>query len=110
MDISERKKAEETLRQRNEELERLQFKLEEKAAEVEGSITNQMEELAKERAKKLQDSERSAAIGATAGMVGHDIRNPLQAITGDLYFAKKDLQKMPQSPLKTPVTREFGVN
>ena len=27
-----------------------------------------------------------AAIGETAGMVGHDIRNPLQAIIGDVYF------------------------
>ena len=99
MDITERKKAQEALRLRNEELERLQFKLEEKAAEVE-EYANQMEELAKERAKKLQDAERLAAIGATAGMVGHDIRNPLQAITGDLYFAKKDLKKMPESTLK----------
>jgi len=38
--------------------------------------------------KQLQDSERLAAIGATAGMVGHDIRNPLQAITSDLYLLK----------------------
>ncbi len=34
--------------------------------------------------KKLEKSLRLAAIGETAGMVGHDIRNPLQAITGDL--------------------------
>jgi len=41
--------------------------------------------------KQVQDSERLAAIGATAGMVGHDIRNPLQAIVADLYLAKTDL-------------------
>ena len=40
--------------------------------------------------KQLQDSERLAAIGATAGMVGHDIRNPLQAITGDLFLASQN--------------------
>jgi signal transduction histidine kinase len=101
-EIAERIKAEETIRHRNEELERLQFKLEEKAAEVE-EYANQMEELAKERAKKLQDAERLATIGATAGMVGHDIRNPLQAIIGDLYFAKKDLAKMPEIPLKSNI-------
>ena len=44
--------------------------------------------------KQLQDSERLAAIGTTAGMVGHDIRNPLQAITGDVYIAKSDLASM----------------
>jgi len=48
-----------------------------------------LERLVEERTKQLKDSERLAAIGATAGMVGHDIRNPLQAITGDLYLAKQ---------------------
>ena len=45
------------------------------------------EEHAQEAEKKLKDAERLAAIGATAGMVGHDIRNPLQAITGDVYLS-----------------------
>ena len=45
----------------------------------------------KKMEKQLQDQERLAAIGATAGMVGHDIRNPLQAITGDVFLAKTDL-------------------
>jgi two-component system, chemotaxis family, CheB/CheR fusion protein len=38
--------------------------------------------------KKLEKSLRLAAIGETAGMVGHDIRNPLQAITSDVYLLK----------------------
>ncbi len=50
--------------------------------------------------KQLQDSERLAAIGATAGMVGHDIRNPLQAITGDLYLAKTELSSLPENEIK----------
>ena len=50
--------------------------------------------------KQLKDSERLAAIGATAGMVGHDIRNPLQAITGDLYLAKTELATVPESEEK----------
>jgi PAS domain S-box-containing protein len=54
-----------------------------------------------EAAKKLKDSERLAAIGATAGMVGHDIRNPLQAITGDLYLAKTELAALPETEQKT---------
>jgi len=45
-----------------------------------------LEELVDERTKQLKDSERMATIGQTAGMVGHDIRNPLQAIAGDVYF------------------------
>jgi PAS domain S-box-containing protein len=43
--------------------------------------------------KQLHESERLAAIGATAGMVGHDIRNPLQAMTGDLYLIKEALKE-----------------
>jgi signal transduction histidine kinase len=36
----------------------------------------------------------------TAGMVGHDIRNPLQAIIGDIYLANADLASMPDSEEK----------
>ena len=54
-----------------------------------------LELLVEERTKKLKDSERLAAIGATAGMVGHDIRNPLQAITSDVYLAKMELSSIP---------------
>jgi PAS domain S-box-containing protein len=62
--------------------------------------SNQMEQLANERAEKLKDAERLAAIGATAGMVGHDIRNPLQAIVGNLYLVKSDLTLLPESEEK----------
>jgi signal transduction histidine kinase len=50
--------------------------------------------------KQLQDSERLATIGATAGMVGHDIRNPLQAITGDIFLARSELASTPESDEK----------
>ncbi len=58
---------------------------------------------AQEAAKKLKDSERLAAIGATAGMVGHDIRNPLQAITGDVYLAKTELASIAESDEKNSI-------
>jgi PAS domain S-box-containing protein len=54
----------------------------------------------KELEKLVQDNERLAAIGQTAGMVGHDIRNPLQAITSDTYLAKMDLASTPDSEEK----------
>jgi two-component system CheB/CheR fusion protein len=56
-----------------------------------------LETLVEERTRELKISERLAAIGATAGMVGHDIRNPLQAITSDVYLAKTDLASIPES-------------
>ena len=54
----------------------------------------------REASKKLKDAERLVAIGATAGMVGHDIRNPLQAITGDVYLVKTELASIPESDEK----------
>jgi signal transduction histidine kinase len=59
-----------------------------------------MEQLAKERAEKLKDAERLAVIGATAGMVGHDIRNPLQAIVGELYLSKGNLLSLSEGECK----------
>ena len=50
--------------------------------------------------KKLLESERFAAIGQTAGMVGHDIRNPLQSITGEVYLQKCEISSLPDSEAK----------
>ncbi len=50
--------------------------------------------------KQLYDKERLAAIGATAGMVGHDIRNPLQAIVSDVFLAMSELDSIPDSDEK----------
>jgi PAS domain S-box-containing protein len=74
-------------------------KLEDALVKVE-VFANQMEDLAVERAVKLKDAERLATIGTTAGMVGHDIRNPLQAIVGDLYLLECDLASMPEGGAK----------
>ena len=50
---------------------------------------------------------RLSAIGATAGMVGHDIRNPLQAIVGDIFLLKDYLQSMPESETKKEVVESL---
>jgi nitrogen fixation/metabolism regulation signal transduction histidine kinase len=62
--------------------------------------TKHLEELVAERTEKLKNAERLAAIGATAGMVGHDIRNPLTAITGAVYLAKNELKRVPEGNAK----------
>jgi signal transduction histidine kinase len=41
-------------------------------------------------------------------MVGHDIRNPLQAITSDIYLAKKDLAYIPESTEKNNALESLG--
>jgi len=48
--------------------------------------------MVEERTKQLKDTERLVAIGQTAGMVGHDLRNPLQTLLGELYLAKSEVE------------------
>ena len=57
-----------------------------------------LENIVKEKTEQLQiiqeklvKAERFAAIGELAGMVGHDIRNPLTSINSAVHFIKKKL-------------------
>ena len=70
----------------------LQTKLEE--------YSENLERLVEQKTKQLKNSEHLAAIGATAGMVGHDIRNPLQGIVNDLFLLKKEINELPSDQAK----------
>jgi PAS domain S-box-containing protein len=50
---------------------------------------------------RLAQSQRLAAIGSTAAMVGHDLRNPLQALAGMVYLLKKHYEGIPVEYKKT---------
>lgn len=52
--------------------------------------SDHLEELVEEKTKQLKQSERMAAIGELAAMVGHDLRNPLTGIAGATYYIKED--------------------
>jgi PAS domain S-box-containing protein len=65
------------------ERKQLQIKLEEYAKDL--------EKLVEERTRQLKDAERLATVGQVAGMVGHDIRNPLQAINNELYIVRESV-------------------
>ena len=91
-EIAQRKKTEETLRA-------TQKQLEEKATEVKLFATR-MEKLAADRLIQLKNSERLAAIGQTAAMVGHDIRNPLQSILSELYLAKTEIKTLQRKEVR----------
>jgi signal transduction histidine kinase len=95
VDIDELKKTEQARA-------KAQVKLEENAVLLE-EYDSQMEELAEQRAQQLKNSERMAAIGQTAGMVGHDIRNPLQAITSNMYLITEELKTLPEGESKQAV-------
>ncbi len=59
--------------------------------------STQLEEIVKERTKKLQEVQRLAAIGETAAMVGHDLRNPLQTVAAIPYMVEQIIKTMPAS-------------
>ena len=86
---------------------RMLERLEENEKELKVHSEN-LEALVEERTKKLRDSERLAAIGETASMVGHDIRNPLQSITGELYLAKTNLADLPDTRAKEDLNESIG--
>ena len=69
------------------EVKEMQAKLEE--------YSEHLEQLVEEKTEKLKEVERMATIGETAGMVGHDIRNPLQSIEGAVYLAKEEIKSLP---------------
>jgi signal transduction histidine kinase len=83
------------------EQKELQKKLEEYAIVLEKIID--------ERTQKLKDTERLAAIGQTAGMVGHDLRNPLQTIIGELFLAKGELESLPNGDVKSNLQESIRV-
>jgi signal transduction histidine kinase len=74
------------------ELSKYSLKLEE--------LVEQRTELLKQTQAKLVKSERLAAIGELAGMVGHDLRNPLTGIKNSAYFLKKKGNTIPQAQAK----------
>jgi PAS domain S-box-containing protein len=61
---------------------------------------NVLKTIIEDRTKQLKDSERLVAIGQTAGMVGHDLRNPLQTVIGELYLAKKEVASLVENEVK----------
>jgi PAS domain S-box-containing protein len=64
------------------------------------SYNQQLAQLIKERTEQLKVAERLATIGETAGMVGHDIRSPLQTIAGELFLAKSDVTTLQDGEIK----------
>ena len=66
----------------------MEIKLEEYSRHLEELVEQRTGQLA-EAQVQLVKSERFAAIGELAGMVGHDLRNPLTGIKNAVYYLKK---------------------
>lgn len=82
VNATERKMLENKLKEYSEKLEQL---VEERTAQLQ------------EAQAKLLKTERLAAIGELAAMVGHDLRNPMTAIKNAAYYLKKKGTACPEA-------------
>lgn len=73
-----------------EGLKEAREKLQEYAEQLEQKVEARTREL-KESQEQLLKAQRLAVIGELAGMVGHDLRNPLTSIGGAQYYLKRRL-------------------
>jgi len=72
------------------ELKETRGQLEVYTGQLEQKIEERTQELKKSQSQLLK-TQRLAVIGELAGMVGHDLRNPLTSINGAAYYLKKRL-------------------
>ena len=74
-----------------ESLRKARKQLEAHAEDLERKVEERTRELKKSQ-EQLLKAQRLAVIGELAGMVGHDLRNPLTSINGAAYYVKKRLR------------------
>ena len=106
-DITERKMMKEKLEKYAEQLEEKVKERTKTLKENEEKLrrySEHLEELVEERTIALKESqellvksERLAAIGQAATLVGHDLRNPLQAIENGIFYLNTELSNLPVS-------------
>ncbi|MEM4700958.1 MAG: PAS domain S-box protein, partial [Candidatus Bathyarchaeia archaeon] len=75
-----------------ESLEKARKELQVYADQLEQKVEERTREL-REIQDRLLRAQRLAVIGELAGMVGHDLRNPLTSIAGATYYLKRRLNK-----------------
>jgi len=82
-----------------ESLREARKQLEVHAEQLEQKVEERTRELKKSQ-EQLLKAQRLAVIGEVAGMVGHDLRNPLTSIAGVTYYLKKRLDSKIDSRMK----------
>ncbi len=74
-------------------------------AEVIGYWTDVTEQ--RQMHEAFMKSQRLATIGETAAIVGHDLRNPLQAIVSTAYLARKKLESLSEPSIEPAVKSDL---
>jgi PAS domain S-box-containing protein len=93
VDVTELKKAQAELEHAHGELKRRAFELEAAYRVLEEQIQRR-----EEAELRLQESERLAAVGATAAVFAHEIGNPLNGISTSLQLLERRLAKYHDDP------------
>jgi PAS domain S-box-containing protein len=81
------------------ERKQVQKKLQDYSKELEETVEQRTAEL-RATQERLLKTERLAAIGELAGMIGHDLRNPLAGIKNATYYLKKKGTSIPEDHAK----------
>jgi len=107
-DVTEHKRMEQEIRDRNEQLEVQNEEL--RATEEELRATNEELQAVNDELREAQEqlirSEKLAAIGQLASGVGHELRNPLGAIKNAVFYVKRRVTKT-DLPATEPRVVEF---
>ena len=80
----------------------MEDKLEKYSKRLEELVLQKTKQLAEAQAQIIK-SERLAAIGELAGMIGHDLRNPLAGIKNSAYYLKKKGAEIPENQAREMV-------
>ncbi len=91
------------------EQKRMQKELKKYSQQLEKEVEKRTRQL-KEAQECLLKSERLAAIGEVAAMVGHDLRNPLQSIENATYYLNTEFSRLSSyDPISQKTMEMLGV-